>query len=78
MAEATLIAQQVLRNSQTAIRSAKTTILDMIGQPLDLQLRHEAWNAYTCADPDETKALLQRFYERTDAGRAGTHETALD
>jgi enoyl-CoA hydratase/carnithine racemase len=78
MEEATLTATQILRNSQAAIRSAKTTILDVIGQPLDLQLRHEAWNAYTCADPDETKALLQRFYERTDAGRAGTHETALD
>ena len=43
----------------------------MIGQPLDFQLRTEAWNAYTCADPEETKALLGRFYEKTDAGRAG-------
>jgi hypothetical protein len=50
----------------------------VIGQPLDFQLRHEAWNAYTCADPEETKALLQQFYEKTDVGRAGTHETALD
>ena len=78
MAEATLTARHILRNSQTAIRSAKTTILDVTGQPLDLQLRHEAWNAYTCADPEETKALLERFYEKTDAGRAGAHETALD
>jgi enoyl-CoA hydratase/carnithine racemase len=78
MAEAELVARQILRNSQAAVRSAKTTILDVIGQPLDFQLRHEAWNAYTCADPDETKALLQRFYEKSDAGRAGRHQTELD
>jgi enoyl-CoA hydratase/carnithine racemase len=78
MAEAELVAKQILRNSQAAVRSAKTTVLDVIGQPLDFQLRHEAWNAYTCADPEETKVLLQRFYEKSDAGRAGWHETELD
>jgi enoyl-CoA hydratase/carnithine racemase len=77
MDEAELVARQILRNSQRAVRSAKQTILDVIGQPLDFQLRTEAWNAYTCADPDETRALLERFYEKTDAGRAGTHETPL-
>ena len=75
--EAEAVARQVLRNSQRAVRSAKQTILDVIGQPLDFQLRTEAWNAYTCADPEETRALLERFYEKTDAGRAGTHETEL-
>jgi enoyl-CoA hydratase/carnithine racemase len=77
ISEAETIARQILRNSQGAVRSAKQTILDVIGQPLDFQLRTEAWNAYTCADPEETKALLERFYEKTDAGRAGTHETGL-
>ncbi|HEY7150469.1 MAG TPA: enoyl-CoA hydratase/isomerase family protein [Solirubrobacterales bacterium] len=77
MDEAELTARQILRNSQAAVRSAKQTILDVIGQPLDFQLRTEAWNAYTCADPEETKALLDRFYEKSDAGRAGTHETEL-
>ena len=75
--EAELVAQQILRNSQAAVRSAKQTILDVIGQPLDFQLRAEAWNAYTCADPEETKALLERFYDKTDAGRAGSHATEL-
>ncbi len=75
--EAETVARQILRNSQHAVRSAKQTILDVIGQPLDFQLRTEAWNAYTCADPDETAALLGRFYEKTDAGRAGSHETEL-
>jgi enoyl-CoA hydratase/carnithine racemase len=77
MEEAELTARQILRNSQAAVRSAKQTILDVIGQPLDFQLRTEAWNAYTCADPEETKALLSRFYEKSGAGRAGTHETEL-
>jgi enoyl-CoA hydratase/carnithine racemase len=77
MEEAETVARQILRNSQRAVRSAKQTILDVIGQPLDFQLRTEAWNAYTCADPEETKELLGRFYEKTDAGRAGAHETDL-
>jgi enoyl-CoA hydratase/carnithine racemase len=75
--EAERVARQILRNSQAAVRSAKQTILDVIGQPLDFQLRTEAWNAYSCADPEETRALLARFYEKTDAGRAGAHETEL-
>jgi hypothetical protein len=78
MAEAELVAHQILRNSQSAVRSAKQTVLDVIGQPLDFQLRTEAWNAYTCADPEETKALLERFYAKNDAGRAGSHETELE
>jgi enoyl-CoA hydratase/carnithine racemase len=75
--EAETVARQILRNSQRAVRSAKQTILDVIGQPLDFQLRTEAWNAYTCADPDETLAMLERFYEKSDPGRAGSHETEL-
>src|SRR6187200_239736 len=35
--EAELVARQILRNSQVAVRSAKQTILDVIGQPLDFQ-----------------------------------------
>jgi enoyl-CoA hydratase/carnithine racemase len=77
LAEAETVARQILRNSQRAVRSAKQTILDVIGQPLDFQLRTEAWNAYTCGDREETMALLHRFYEKTDAGRAGEHETGL-
>ena len=77
MDEAERVAHQILRNSQRAVRSAKQTILDTVGKPLDEQLRNEAWNAYTCADPEETLALLGRFYEKTDAGRAGEHETDL-
>src|SRR6478735_12793763 len=77
MEEAETVARQILRNSQIAVRSAKETILDVIGRPLDDQLRTEALNAYATADPEETLALLERFYEKTDAGRAGSHETDL-
>jgi enoyl-CoA hydratase/carnithine racemase len=77
MAEAEEVAQQILRNSQRAVRSAKETILEVIGKDLDDQLRTEAWNAYTCADPSETLGLLERFYDKSDAGRAGSHPTPL-
>jgi enoyl-CoA hydratase/carnithine racemase len=75
--ETELVAQQVLRNSQRAVRSAKATILDVIGKPLDEQLRIEGWSSYTCVDRDEAAALLEQFHDRTDAGRAGTSPTAL-
>jgi enoyl-CoA hydratase/carnithine racemase len=75
--EAETMARQILRNSQRAVRSAKETILDVIGRPLDEQLRLEAMNGYASADPQETLELLRRFYDKTDAGRAGGHATSL-
>jgi enoyl-CoA hydratase/carnithine racemase len=78
LGEAERVAHQILRNSQRAVRSAKRTVLDVIGKPLDDQLQAEAWLAYTCADPAETLARLERFYEKSDPGRAGTHGTPLE
>jgi enoyl-CoA hydratase/carnithine racemase len=78
MAEAEKTAGHILRNSRLAVRSAKETILDVIGRPLDDQLKIEALNGYSSADPEETLGLLERFYEKSDAGRAGTHETPLE
>jgi enoyl-CoA hydratase/carnithine racemase len=75
--ETELIARQILRNSQRAVRSAKETILEVIGKPLDDQLRIEGWNSYTCVDRDEAAALLRQFDDKVDAGRAGTHPTGL-
>ena len=34
-------------------------------------------DVYWAADPDETMAMLDRFYEKRDPGRAGEHETEL-
>src|SRR6478752_3447466 len=70
--QAELLARQILRNSTRAVRSAKETILEVIGKPLDDQLRIEGWNSYTCVDQDEARTLLSRFFEKTDVGRAGT------
>ncbi len=64
--EAELVARQILRNSQHAVRSAKETILEVIGKPLDDQLRIEGWNSYSGVDRDEAAARLEQFYNRTD------------
>ena len=49
MAHAELVAKQIIRNDPVAGRSAKETILDMIGRGLDDQLRIEAMNGYSVA-----------------------------
>jgi enoyl-CoA hydratase/carnithine racemase len=66
LAAAEALAAQILRNSQRAVRSAKETILEVIGKPLDDQLRVEGWNSYSVLDRAETEALLRRFFERGD------------
>ena len=71
--EAELVARQILRNSQRAVRSAKETVLEVIGKPLDDQLRIEGWNSYTCVDRDEAAGLLRLFYDKADPGRAGAN-----
>ena len=73
---AELWARQVLRNDQDAVRSAKETILEVIGKPLDDQLRIEAWNAYSCPNT-RTRERLEAFYQKADRGRAGGHRTPL-
>ena len=77
LAQAELLARQILRNDQTAVRSAKSTILDMIGRNLDDQLRIEALNGYSVASRPSVPDRLQSFYDKTDRGRYGTHETEL-
>ena len=77
MEQAELLARQVLRNSQRAVRSAKETILEVIGKPLDDQLRIEGWNSYTCVDQDEARELLRQFFDKSDVGRDGTKPTEL-
>src|SRR5690606_22336199 len=41
-------AQLILRNSQLAVRSAKETVMDLVGRSLDDALRLETLNAYSC------------------------------
>lgn len=56
-------ARMILGNSQPAIRSAKETILDLIGRPLDDALRLETINGYSSAgDFSEVKQRLAAFF----------------
>jgi enoyl-CoA hydratase len=60
MKEAEACARIVLANSQRAIRSAKETLLDIVGRPLDDALRLETLNSYSClGDFSEARARLQ-------------------
>ncbi|BBO89293.1 enoyl-CoA hydratase/isomerase family protein [Desulfosarcina ovata] len=65
MAAAEELANQILQNSQQAIRSAKETILEIIGRTIDDALRVETLNAYSSVgDFSEVNKRLQQFYER--------------
>ncbi|NJD91636.1 MAG: enoyl-CoA hydratase/isomerase family protein [Geobacter sp.] len=55
-------AAMILANSQQAIRSAKETILDVVGRTLDDALRVETFNAYSSpGDFNETRERLAEF-----------------
>lgn len=64
------VAAQILRNDDWAVRSAKETIHEIIGRPLDDQLAIEAVYGYSGAANPAVTERLQRFYDRTDPGRA--------
>lgn len=59
----------ILRNDQWAVRSAKETILEVIGRPLDDQLAIEAVYGYSGAANPAIPGLLERFYDKSDPGR---------
>lgn len=75
--EAELLARHILRNSQRAVRSAKETVLEVVGKPLDDQLRIEGWNSYTCVDQVEARLRLAQFFDKSDAGRARTKPSGM-
>lgn len=65
MANAEQYASMILRNSQQAIRSAKETILDVIGRTLEDALRLETINAYSSlGDFSEAKDRLAQFHSK--------------
>lgn len=62
---AELWAGMILANSQQAIRSAKETILEVIGRPLDDALRLEAVNGYSSVgDFREVSERLRKFFTK--------------
>ena len=69
---------KILRNARRAVESAKETILEVIGRPLDDQLKLEALLGYAiCGDNPAIRDRSQEFFDKTDQGRAGTHETPI-
>lgn len=77
MEEAEKTARHILRNDAWAVRSAKETILNVIGRPLDDQLAYEAFTGYSGASNPTITRLLREFFAKADKGRAGLNETAL-
>ncbi len=77
MEESERVAATILRNDQWAVRSAKETILNVIGRPLDDQLTYEAFTGYTGAANPTVTGRLKKFYTKADKGRAGRHATKL-
>ncbi len=60
---AELWARMILANGQQAIRSAKETILEVIGRPLDDALRLETVNGYSSiGDFREVSERLRKFF----------------
>lgn len=58
-------ANMILRNSQQAVRSAKETILEMVGRTLDDALKLETINAYSSVgDFNEVRERLETFYNK--------------
>ena len=65
MATAEQYASMITNNSQQAIRSAKETILDIVGRTLDDALRLETINAYSSlGDFSEARKRLAQFYAK--------------
>jgi enoyl-CoA hydratase len=68
MEETERLARRILENDSWAIRSAKETIFDVIGRPLDDQLRIDCLNGYSCAANPAIPGLVARFLEVTKTG----------
>ncbi len=77
MQEAEKMAAKILRNDFWAIQSAKETILNVIGRPLDDQLAYEAITGYSGTANPRVPELLKAFADKTDKGRVGKHKTDL-
>lgn len=70
MTTAERYASMIMRNSQQAIRSAKETILDVVGRTLDDALRLETINAYSSlGDFSEARQRLSQFYAKAKDGQ---------
>jgi enoyl-CoA hydratase/carnithine racemase len=70
---------KILRNDRQAVESAKETIFEVIGRPLDDQLKLEALLGYAiCGDNPAIRERSDAFFDKKDAGRVGTTPTPVD
>ena len=76
MATAKDVARKILRNPRTAVESAKDTILEVVGRPLDDQLRLECLYGYSTMDDPEIVERKDAFLEKRDADRVTTKAAA--
>lgn len=60
------MAAKILRNPRIAVESAKETILDVAGRPLDDQLRIECLNSYSIMADPEIVERKDAFLERRE------------
>jgi enoyl-CoA hydratase/carnithine racemase len=72
MSTAQDVAAKILRNPQIAVESAKSTILEVIGRPLDDQLRLECLYGYSTMGNPEIVERKQEFIDKRDQGRVST------
>jgi enoyl-CoA hydratase/carnithine racemase len=67
-AAARTCAERLLQHSQVAVRSAKETIIEVVGRQLDDALRLEALYGYTSGNVEEVRARLGRFFASRKPG----------
>lgn len=69
---------RILRNDRRAVESAKETIFEVIGRPLDDQLKLEALLGYAiCGDNPAIVKRTEEFFDKADRGRVGKAPTSL-
>jgi enoyl-CoA hydratase len=66
MATAEHVASKILRNPRAGVESAKETILEVVGRPLDDQLRLECLYGYSVMGDPEIQQRRTEFLERRD------------
>ena len=76
MATAQEVAAKILRNPRRGVESAKDTILEVIGRPLEDQLRLECLYGYSTMGDPEIVQRRDAFLAHGDADRPGATESA--
>jgi hypothetical protein len=65
------IAAKILRNPRVAVESAKETILEVVGRPLDDQLRLECLYSYSTMGNPEIVERKEAFLGHRDTPGSG-------